>query len=167
MSAIRMVSDCAVPPELYSSFSVCGTSRGDVSDDVGSQSVLANIRNIITSAFDKTILVSRLIYPLQDSAHGCELQKSLNLHMFGNGYQESIERDDGTCWRSDIPDSNGGHTRRDILNLLRMFLQAPVLQFVRRSDTTSLKLVSDLCLEEDPSHMESALRDETVILNNL
>ncbi len=87
--------------------------------------------------------------------------------MFGNGYQNPLEETMARAGGQIYRNSNGGHTRRDILNMLRMFLQAPVLQFVRRSDTTSLKLVSDLCLEEDPSHLESALRDETVILNNL
>ncbi len=49
-SSIRMVSEHSIPRTFHSSVSVCGNSRGDVSNDVGDMSVLAHIRSLVTSA---------------------------------------------------------------------------------------------------------------------
>ncbi len=134
--AIRIVTNCAVPQSFYSSISVCGSTKGDVSNDIGLHSVLGNLRKMSSAAFDVNVLLCRLLVPLRDSVQDAALRQCLTDKIVAFQLSRRSTESQGMCWSSNLPDINGGHIRQDIFNLVRIILQGPVLQFVRKSDTT-------------------------------
>ncbi len=76
-AAIRMVSGYALPAHVFSSFSVCGRSRGEVAEDVGDQGTVHRLRKFVVSCFDGNVLIYRMISPL----YSLESNSSIGAHL--------------------------------------------------------------------------------------
>ncbi len=113
--AIRMVSDLAIPAEFHSSVSVCGKTRGDISEDIGPGCSLSNIRNFLTSVFDEKMLLLRLLTPLRDHVRDLSIRNHVEDFLYSAlRLASSKVSQNEVYWSSAVPNNDGCHMQNDI-----------------------------------------------------
>lgn len=164
--------------------SVFGRNKSDFHNDSGDSSYGTCMRGLTAAFFDTATLLYRLLKPLNEylsrltpeavsemvtaATKSEAVQASSSIQVMVQAALSSFEGQQfsqlqltGPCWLRCIDNrSKGGQDMcKEIMNMYAIFVQGPILQFIRRTDIPSLQVLGHKCLLSDPDEALEAIRN--------